>query len=47
MPFTAEDAWRKLMYRIGVSNIKNVHKGTTMLNGVDKITGLKSKVRAD
>lgn len=43
---TAEDAWRKYMYRLGVSNIRNVHKGTTALAGVDQITGMNSKVRS-
>lgn len=43
---TAEDAWRKFMWRIGVSNKLNIQKGHTALVGVDRITGMNSKVRS-
>jgi len=43
---TAEDAWRKFMWRIGVSNKLNIQKGHTALVGVDRITGMNSKTRS-
>lgn len=40
---TAEDAWRKLMYRLGVTNPRLVKKGATLLDGVDRLTHSSSK----
>lgn len=40
---TAEDAWRKLMYRIGVTNPRLVKKGASLLDSVDRLTHTNSK----
>lgn len=40
---TAEDAWRKLMYRIGVTNPRLVKLGALALDGVDRMTHTNSK----
>ena len=40
---SVEKAWFNLMTRVAVTTPRLVQSGHTLLNGVDRITGLKSK----
>lgn len=40
---SVEKAWMNLMRRIGVTNPALVQDGHRLLNGVDRITGIKSR----